>query len=145
VIDVAITVLGAAVAVLVFGNVLSRFVFNFDVAWSGELASFVLVWATFLGAAAATRRGAHMRIGEMLEALAGRPRAVAEIIVALAVIAVLLLLAGYGTVIAERQWAQLTTVLYWPQGLLYAAMPAGAAVTLPFVARDLVRAVRALA
>ncbi|WP_439577035.1 TRAP transporter small permease [Elioraea sp.] len=144
-IDAAITVLGAAVAVLVFGNVLSRFVFNFDVAWSGELASFALVWATFLGAAAATRRGAHMRIGEILEALAGRPRAVAEIIVALAVIAVLLLLAGYGTVIAERQWAQLTTVLYWPQGLLYAAMPAGAAVTLPFVLRDLVRACRALA
>lgn len=141
----AITVLGAAVAALVFGNVLSRFVFSFDVAWSGELASFALVWATFLGAAAAARRGAHMRIGEVIEALSGRPRAAAEIAVALVVIAALLLLAGYGAVIAERQWEQLTTVLYWPQGLLYAAMPAGAALTLPFVARDLLRACRALA
>ena len=61
--------------VLVFVNVCPH-VFGGDVAWTTELAEFMMVWVTFLGGAAATRRGAHMRITEFLDKLAGRRRAV---------------------------------------------------------------------
>jgi TRAP-type transport system small permease protein len=114
------------------GNVLSRFIFNFDVAWSGEAASLMLVWATFLGGAAAVRRGAHMRVGEVIEALSGRLRAAAELVVLAVVIATLGIVAWYGVLLVERTWEQQTSVLYLPVGLLYLAMPVGSALGLPF-------------
>ena len=65
--------LGAAMVALVFANVVSH-VFGGDVAWTTELAELMMVWVTFLGGAAATRRGAHMRITEFLDKLDGLPR-----------------------------------------------------------------------
>jgi TRAP-type C4-dicarboxylate transport system permease small subunit len=136
-VDLAVTVAGALIIALVFGNVVARAGFDVDIAWSNEVVTFLLLWATFLGAAAAARRGAHMRIGELVEATHGRPRAVLEALVLVLVAAVLVLLVRYGWVIVARTWQQETTVLYWPVGLLYAAMPVGAALTLVWVVYDL--------
>jgi TRAP-type C4-dicarboxylate transport system permease small subunit len=138
-VDLAVVLCGAGVAVLVFGNVLARFFAGIDVAWSGELAAFLLVWGTFLGGAAAARRRAHMRVSELVGLLGGGPRRAAEIAINLAVAALLGLVTWYGAIIVELQWPQQTTVLYWPQGLLYLAMPVGAVLTLAFVLHDAVR------
>jgi TRAP-type transport system small permease protein len=136
-IDVTIAVAGAGIALLVFGNVLSRFVFNWDVAWSGELVTFLLVWGSFLGGTAALVRGAHMRIGDIIELLTGAPRRALEALCLVAVFALLLMVLWQGIAISARTWDQETTVLYWPQGLLYAGMPLAAALALPFVLNDL--------
>jgi TRAP-type C4-dicarboxylate transport system permease small subunit len=136
-IDVVLVIACAAMGMLVFFNVLSRFVFNLDVAWSGELVTFCLVWGSFLGGAAAVQRGAHMRVGELIEALPLRARLVLEALVLVATLALLGFVAWYGVAICQRTWGQETTVLYWPQGLLYAGMPVGAALAIPFVLHDL--------
>lgn len=144
-VDACLVVGGAAIVLLVFGNVLSRFLLDWDVAWSGELVGFLLLWTTFLGGAAAARRGAHMRIGELVETLKGRPRALLETLGLGLVVVVLLLLAWYGWIIVERTWPQQTTVLYWPVGLLYASLPVSSLLTLVYVLRDLARQLHRLA
>jgi TRAP-type C4-dicarboxylate transport system permease small subunit len=136
-IDVTIAMAGAGIALLVFGNVLSRFVFNWDVAWSGELVTFLLVWGSFLGGTAALVRGAHMRIGDLIEMLSAAPRRALEAVCLIAVLALLLMVLWQGIAISARTWGQETTVLYWPQGLLYAGMPLAALLSLPFVLNDL--------
>jgi TRAP-type C4-dicarboxylate transport system permease small subunit len=141
-VDLAVVLSGTGVAVLVFGNVLARYVAGIDVAWSGELALFLLVWGTFLGGAAAARRRAHMRVSELIGMLGGMPRRVGEVLINLAVSGLLGLVIWYGAVIVELQWPQQTTVLYWPYGLLYLAMPVGAALTLLFVLHDAWRIAR---
>jgi TRAP-type C4-dicarboxylate transport system permease small subunit len=141
-VDLAVVLCGAGVAVLVFGNVLARFVAGIDVAWSGELAAFLLVWGTFLGGAAAARRRAHMRVSELVGMLDGAPRRCAEATINLAVAGLLGIVVWYGVIIVQLQWPQQTTVLYWPYGLLYLAMPVGAALTLLFVLHDTVRIAR---
>ena len=42
---------------------------GFDLAWSLEVTSFLLLWSTFLGCSAAIARGAHMRVTEVVEKL----------------------------------------------------------------------------
>jgi TRAP-type C4-dicarboxylate transport system permease small subunit len=83
-----------------------------------------------------------MRVGELIEALPGRARLALEALVQLAVLALLVLIAWYGLAICQRTWAQETTVLYWPQGLLYAGMPVSAALALPFTLHDLLALLR---
>lgn len=50
----------AVMVVLVFGNVVLRYVFNSGITVSEELSRWLFVWVTFLGAIVAVRDGAHL-------------------------------------------------------------------------------------
>lgn len=141
-IDLALIVSGTLIVVLMFGNVISRFVFNFDVAWSTELTGFLMIWATFLGGAAATQRGVHMRVSEFVHLARGATRRIIELVICLAVAAILLQLTWFGYKLARGNMDQLSTVLYYPIGLQYAALPVGSLLALVYVMRDMVRLVR---
>ena len=140
-VDWAVVALGAAMVALVFVNVLFH-VFGGDVAWTTELAEFMMVWVTFLGGAAATRRGAHMRITEFLDKLDGLPRRWADALVQALALVVLGLLVWFGYGIADATRNNILTVLDWPMSWQYLSLPVGSAVTFVFVAWDLVQIVR---
>lgn len=50
----------AAMVVLVFGNVVLRYVFNSGITVSEELSRWLFIWITFLGAVAAIKENAHL-------------------------------------------------------------------------------------
>jgi TRAP-type C4-dicarboxylate transport system permease small subunit len=50
----------AVMVVLVFGNVVLRYVFNSGITVSEELSRWLFVWLTFLGAIIALKDGAHL-------------------------------------------------------------------------------------
>lgn len=132
-IDVTLVVGGMAIVALVFSNAFLRGAAGFDLAWSLEVTAFLLLWTTFLGCAAASARGVHMRVTEIADNLI--PRAAAPwvtLAINIVVIAILLSLIWHGWKISSHTWAQKSTVLYWPIGLLYASMPAGMVLTLVF-------------
>jgi len=136
VLDIAIVVLATAIFAVMCGNVFARAALNMDIAWNTEFGEFALVWATFLGGAAAARRGAHMAITEFITKLPTRQRRWAEVAIRLAVLGVLALLVIAGANIAHRTMDQLMSVLYWPVGLQYLAMPVGSGLAFVFVAYD---------
>ena len=140
-VDWAVVALGAAMVTLVFVNVLFH-VFGGDVAWTTELSEFMMVWVTFLGGAAATRRGAHMRITEFLDKLPGPPRRWADAAVQAITLVVLGLLVWFGWGIVQASRGNILTVLDWPMASQYLSLPAGSAVTFVFVAWDLVQILR---
>lgn len=53
---VALFVLGVAIAVVLNVGVFTRYVMNDPVIWSEELARFLLIWITFVGASVAVRK-----------------------------------------------------------------------------------------
>jgi TRAP-type C4-dicarboxylate transport system permease small subunit len=63
VVDWIVGGLMTALVVLVGSGVLSRYVFNYSLAWSDELAGLGFVWLTLLGSVAACRRRTHMAMG----------------------------------------------------------------------------------
>ncbi|AML50494.1 TRAP transporter small permease [Falsihalocynthiibacter arcticus] len=124
---------GTAIVSLVFVNAFLRGAAGFDLAWSLEITAFLLLWTTFLGCAAAIARGAHMRVTEIVDnlfSLVMRRRLVLFIDLVVAALLISLIYTGFS--ISSHTWAQKTTVLYWPVGLLYASMPVGMACTLLF-------------
>ncbi len=52
----------AAEIVILFGGVISRYVFDRPLVWSDELASTLFLWLAMLGAVIAFRRDEHMRM-----------------------------------------------------------------------------------
>src|SRR6266513_6465769 len=69
---VAIALCLAAMVVLVFSNVVLRYVFNSGIATSEELSRWLLVWLTFLGAIVALRQHAHLGVDTLVRALPPR-------------------------------------------------------------------------
>src|SRR6187200_2069781 len=59
----------AVMVVLVFTNVVMRYIFNSGIATSEELSRWLLVWLTFLGAIVALRQHAHLGVDTLVRAL----------------------------------------------------------------------------
>jgi len=70
----AIALCLAAMVVLVFSNVVLRYVFNSGIATSEELSRWLLVWLTFLGAIVALRQHAHLGVDTLIRALPPKGR-----------------------------------------------------------------------
>jgi len=60
--DIALTICMTAMAVVVFWQVFSRFVINNPSFWSEELARYLMIWTTFIGAAVCVRDMSHMEV-----------------------------------------------------------------------------------
>ncbi len=66
---VAIALCLLVMVILVFSNVVLRYVFNSGIATSEELSRWLLVWLTFLGAIVALRQHAHLGVDTLVRAL----------------------------------------------------------------------------
>jgi TRAP-type C4-dicarboxylate transport system permease small subunit len=141
VVDCLIVAIGATMITLVFVNVLLRVV-GLDLAWVTELAELLMVWVTFLGGAAAARRGAHMTITEFIDKLQGRRRRLADVAIDLIASVVLVLLVIYGINLVRAGWGNELSVLQIPMSFQYLGMPVGCAAMLAFVLWDLAQTVQ---
>lgn len=140
-VDWSIVAIGATMATLVFINVILHLIKR-DIAWTTEFCELLMVWVTFLGGAAATRRGAHMVIGELVGCLADSARRYADAAIQLVVLVTLGLLVWYGVGIADAGLTSQLTVLGWPMASQYAALPVASAITIIFVLWDLIEILR---
>lgn len=134
----------AAMFVLVFTNVVTRYGFGFSIAWADEVASFLMIWVTFLGAGLALREGRHVAIDLVQDRLPEGARRALRRALALAILAFLALLVWFGIQFVVFGWRSVTFVTQIPRGIPYLALPIGCAtfaihllLILPrFVARD---------
>jgi TRAP-type C4-dicarboxylate transport system permease small subunit len=140
-VDWSVVAIGAVIVLLVFSNVVMHVVHK-DNAWTTELCELLMVWVSFLGAAAASRRGLQMSINEFLDKLGAGARKWADAAIQLLVLAVLGLLTYFGIIIVRASWGNVLTVLDWPMAVQYLALPVGSVATAVFVGWDLVEILR---
>jgi TRAP-type transport system small permease protein len=136
----AVALLLALLACVVVG-VVSRQVGS-PVAWSDEMAQYLLVWTGFVGWMIAARRRSHIRIGVFVDMLPRAARLVAEIAIQLSVIVFALLLLRWGAPLIERNWDVEWVSLALPGGLLYLPIPFAAAVLIGQALAEIAAAVR---
>ena len=58
-----------SMVIMVFGNVVMRYVFNSGITISEEMSRFVFVWLTFIGAIVAMRDGSHLGVDTLVSRL----------------------------------------------------------------------------
>lgn len=134
-VDWSIVGIGAVMIVLVFINVVMH-AFGKDMAATTELCELLMVWVTFLGGAAAARRGVHMAITELVDKLGPGPRRLMDLAISAASAAVLASLVWYGSGITVAGWSNQLTVLDIPMSFQYLALPVASFITLLFVLWD---------
>lgn len=105
--QVALTVLIAAMIVPVTLQIASRFVeFIPRYIWTEEVARFCLVWLIMLGASVAVHDGTHFDVDVLPTPKTAHGKALARIIVHVAILLVALTFAIFGWRFAEFGWQQ---------------------------------------
>lgn len=127
----------AIVAVVLIG-VIARYFLQIGFGWTEEAARFLLIWMTFLGAAAAVRRWSHFRLGLLITSM---PRKLHRPIDVSAVCVVLIMgfvLLRYGIAIARVSWEQTSPMLDWNMGYVYLVLPITGGAIVLFCAQHLI-------
>lgn len=138
-----LVVLGVAMAGIVAAQVFFRYALNSSLFWSEELARYLLVWLTFLGATVAYRRGANPGIDALSARLRGLPRRLAAVAVHLASLGLFAVMLVHGFQFAHFVRLQISPALHLPKWVPHAVVPLSGAVlmvhALAFLVRELGR------
>ena len=65
--------------VITFANVITRYVFNFNILWALEVTVFLFAWLVILGASYALKKSAHLGVDAVINQLSDGPRRVVGI------------------------------------------------------------------
>jgi TRAP-type C4-dicarboxylate transport system permease small subunit len=115
----------ALVTLFTFAQVVARYVLKSPLLWSQELSSYLFVWLTLLGGAAALRMGAHYGFTLVADRAGAAVRRYLLLLAAFATLAVCASLAWVGA-----EWAlsarDTSSALRLPMSVFYLALPVGA-------------------
>ncbi|MBL3539201.1 TRAP transporter small permease [Aminivibrio sp.] len=133
--------------VLIFIQVVMRYVFQNSLSWSEELARYIFLWQTWVGASYAVRMRRHFRVEMIVDLMKGRLRKWYEFVVLLVWCAFALFIAWQGSVLTTfliKRW-QVSAAMQIPIAWAYASVPAGCAmmaIRLVMEMKDLLRDLR---
>ena len=113
----------AALVILVGSGVLARYVLNYSLAWSDEMAGLGFVWLTLLGSVAATRRRTHMVIGFLPKLFGPTGQRAIGLYAMVATLVFCGFMVGEGIVLTAATMGDKSAVLRMPVGLSYLSLP----------------------
>lgn len=142
-----LTFVGAAMAfssLLLFVNVVLRYVFLAPISWAEEISIYAIIWIVFVGGSAIVRRRAHLAIDLLPKALSPPAQRHLMIFVLSASLLFFAVFSYYSCLHTLRIQAsgQVTPNMQAPMWLTYLAMPVGGALMFLRTAQILWRVVR---
>jgi len=133
--------LGFCMTVTVAVQVFFRYVLNHSLFWSEELARYLLVWLTFLGASAAYYRKAHPGIDILLGKMPASLQKTAALCVHMASFTLFGVMIFFGFRFAYFVRLQISPALYLPKWIIFSIIPISGLILLihglVFVKREL--------
>ena len=118
--------LSALIAVVVFLQVVFRYLLRQPLFWSEELPRYLLIWMSFLAAALAQKSEAHINISLALAPLPSAWRRAVRILTNLIILAFLVVLVYSGALVVGITASHRSTALQIPMAAVYLALPVGA-------------------
>ena len=144
-VEIAAAGLVIAEIAILFGGVISRYVFDRPLVWSDELASTLFLWLAMLGAVIAFHRDEHMRMTACVGMLPRPARALLDSLATGASLAFLLLIVWPAFQYASDELPITTSALQITDAWRAAALPAGIGLMIVFALLRLTRAASAKA
>ncbi|WP_269901204.1 TRAP transporter small permease [Paenalcaligenes faecalis] len=114
-------------SVLIGTQVFMRYVLNDALTWSEELARYCFIWATYIGAACAVKRHAHIRVEAVTNKLFPNYQHHVTIVAHLffIIFAALVMKEGYALTVKIFNFGQKSSSLGIPMGYVYLAPMVG--------------------
>ncbi len=126
--EVIIGILLLVASVILFSNVVARYVFNDSFSWATEVVRYQIIWMVFIGGSIAARRGMHIGVDIIIKFSGPRIRQAVLLTVYTISIAFCIYVAYYGLelVMRSRSWGQVSPAAQIPMWMMQLAIPVGA-------------------
>ncbi len=117
---------------LVFVNVILRYILKSSSTWIEEVVRYLIIWITFIGSAVCFRRMSHMGIDLIFSFVKGGLKKTVEIFIIIASIVFMSFMFKYGIdlVVFTRASGQITPALGVKLYMIYVGIPFGAFLSL---------------
>lgn len=119
----SLLLLGVTMAFIVILQVFCRYILNHSLFWSEELARYLLVWLTFLGASVAYYRNMHPGVDVIYSRMPPEFKRYSRIIVYLLSLIFFLFMIWYGCRFAYFVKSQTTPALQLPKWTIFSVIP----------------------
>ncbi|MDW7675966.1 MAG: TRAP transporter small permease [Bacillota bacterium] len=113
----------ASMVLVVFAQVIFRFVLSKPLPWSEEISRYMMVWITFLGAALAIEKKAHALVEFFVDLLPEKLRVIVKVIAIILSCVFYGIIAFYGWNFLSSSLTQFSAVLQLPMAYVYIVIP----------------------
>ena len=124
--EVLLVLFLSVLTVVVFLQVLFRYVFHLPLFWTEETARYCLVWASMLGAGYALRHGQHIAVTIIVDRLPVVLHRATMRLAQIAVLGIIVVILWGGIELVSITRNQISPALRIPMSYPYLAMPIGA-------------------
>jgi len=111
---------------LVFGNVVARYAFNSAITWAEEVARFLFVWLTFVGASFGLMKGLHLGMDMVVARFSPRTRSLIEVVNGFIILAFLGVWVVGGVHLIQANLDYMSPATGFSMGLVYLIGPLAA-------------------
>lgn len=123
-----ICLLLAAMVLITFGTVVTRYVFQMPLSYMDQLVPNLCAWLTFLGASAAVKRRAHLGLSILYDAVPPNARRLLDVVILVVTTVFFGVVCWYGVKVVILQVEnELMTSLGYPSWVVGLAVPVGGA------------------
>lgn len=127
---------------LVFGQVITRYLFGWTPHFGEELARYLFVWVVFLSLPLVARTGGHMCIETLTSRVRGRTLKTLNILADIFSIVFLGIMVWFGIRMVMLASFQTSPAMMIPMSWVYVVIPFGCAIMLLHVVSNLVRVLK---
>jgi TRAP-type C4-dicarboxylate transport system permease small subunit len=127
-----------AMTVVTFAQVFFRFVIVHSLPWSEEFSRYSLVWASFLGASIALKRGLHIGVQAFVTKLSQEKRRLIYLITLAIITVFLIVVIVKGFQMASFNMRQSSPAMRIPMGFPYLAIPVGSLIMVIHLVDELI-------
>lgn len=140
--EIALGAMLVAICAIVFAGVFFRYFLQIGLGWTEELARYLQIWLTFVGATVAVKRWAHFQLTLVNQWIPAGVRRLTQIFAIAVVVALAAIMIKNGIDITRVTWNQASPVLGWRIGYLYLISPVSGVLMIFFALRHLVITLR---
>ncbi|WP_022819777.1 TRAP transporter small permease [Fusobacterium russii] len=94
--EIVLVIMFALMVLVIFGQVIMRYVFNNSLSWSEELGKFLFVWISWIGISIGAKRKEHIKITMFVDKCSARNALICEILSEIVVFGICAVTAYYG-------------------------------------------------
>ncbi len=136
-----VTTLLITSSIILFVNVVARYVFNTGFIWAEEMVRYEIIWMVFVGASVAVRKGIHIGIDALHYILPKNGKRIVRIVVGGICLIFCIVLFKYSLdlVMQTRSFGQRTSAMRIPFWIVLLAIPVGAGLMAIRFAQELYR------
>lgn len=113
-----------AMVVITGAQIICRVFFE-ALSWSEELARYLLVWSSIIGAACVYRRAGHINVSIIQDLLPSKGKMIMQIIVHILCGVFFALMIYFGFIYMGKMANQLSPAMRLPMSIMYASIPVG--------------------